>query len=325
MFQVEPNLWLQSFASPWLTALMLAVSFLGYEWLYSALIITAAFGIRLRPALGVMLALLIASLATQAIKDGFGLPRPTDVDARVLRKGQPHVPLVANAAAKQMFALPDTQAIAAVRRSDSRDFGFISGHTSTATALCIALLLCFSIHSRLWIVLLCCWPLLMALSRMYLGRHFLGDVLGGLLVGLLAALVAWLVLPANRKPMTKCRGLLVLLAGVSTITLLCIFSQWMDTALVGNLIGYALVLALLRVRGWPDDTASIWARAGRVVIAFATYALIHTGVEYLYAKFNWDSHSIAGLVLVSLCTAALFLGCIAACRKLRLYRPGTGN
>src|SRR5690606_31197199 len=74
LFQVDPNLWLQSLASPFLTWLMLGVSLLGLTLFYVALIVVLGFGVRLRPTLGVMLALLIAGTATNAAKTGFELP-----------------------------------------------------------------------------------------------------------------------------------------------------------------------------------------------------------------------------------------------------------
>ena len=83
MFEVDPNLWLQSFSSPWLTAVMRAVSSLGYEWFYIALIIGLAFGVRLRPTLGVLLAVLLAGIAT-AVAVGFQPEREPDAPLRRL-------------------------------------------------------------------------------------------------------------------------------------------------------------------------------------------------------------------------------------------------
>ena len=87
MFEVEPILWLQGFASPALTAMMQLVSLLGREWFYALVVLVVGFGLRLRPMLGVLLALLLAGLCTHAIKRELGLPRPVQVDARVLHKG----------------------------------------------------------------------------------------------------------------------------------------------------------------------------------------------------------------------------------------------
>ena len=135
MFEVEPILWLQGFASPALTAMMQLVSLLGREWFYALVVLVVGFGLRLRPMLGVLLALLLAGLCTHAIKRELGLPRPVQVDARVLHKGGANTRwLVRHGGAADAFALPTPAAIAAARAVPQPDFGFISGHAAAATA-----------------------------------------------------------------------------------------------------------------------------------------------------------------------------------------------
>lgn len=60
-----------------------------------------------------------------------------------------------------------------------------SGHTASAIAFFFALL--FSHHPLALIVGV--WAFLVSFSRMYLGVHFLSDILGGVLVGFLSALI----------------------------------------------------------------------------------------------------------------------------------------
>ncbi|UWU58808.1 hypothetical protein NDR96_08050 [Stenotrophomonas maltophilia] len=87
MFQTHWHLWLQqTFDGGWMLALMQFISLLGYEMAYTALILLCAFGARMRAGLCVMLAVLLMACATHAIKQGAALPRPSDVDARVLDK-----------------------------------------------------------------------------------------------------------------------------------------------------------------------------------------------------------------------------------------------
>jgi membrane-associated phospholipid phosphatase len=69
------------------------------------------------------------------------------------------------------------------------DFEFPSGHTATAVALygCIAILV-FWIYSRrpatrVAVVVLCCIPVVVGMSRLYRGMHYPSDVLAGALTG----------------------------------------------------------------------------------------------------------------------------------------------
>ena len=72
---------------------------------------------------------------------------------------------------------------AAPRADDEDRFGFPSGHVATTTALFVGVAV---LARRRW-----AWAAaagaaaLMGLSRMYLGRHFPGDVLGGLALGVI--------------------------------------------------------------------------------------------------------------------------------------------
>ena len=66
---------------------------------------------------------------------------------------------------------------------------FPSGHTANAATIAVVLGVLFP---RLWVWLAgACYTLLMALSRTYLGAHWLTDTLGGLLVGAGVAVLCW--------------------------------------------------------------------------------------------------------------------------------------
>lgn len=68
-------------------------------------------------------------------------------------------------------------------------YGFVSSHAANFFA--IATLVSFIMRHRLVAIVLYGWALVQCYSRMYLGVHYPGDILGGIVVGLLAGWLVW--------------------------------------------------------------------------------------------------------------------------------------
>ena len=71
-------------------------------------------------------------------------------------------------------------------------YGFVSSHASNAFA--VSLLLSLVMRHRAVTISLFTWSLLQCYSRIYLGVHYPGDIIGGIIVGLLAGWISWLVM-----------------------------------------------------------------------------------------------------------------------------------
>lgn len=69
------------------------------------------------------------------------------------------------------------------------NFGFVSSHAANSIGL--ALWLCLSFHKIIFSSVIVLWSLLTCYSRIYLGAHYLGDILGGLCVGILCAYIIY--------------------------------------------------------------------------------------------------------------------------------------
>lgn len=312
MFQAEPILWLQNLASPALTTILRGITLLGYAPAYVAVGLVLVFAVRMRPGLSTLLALLLAAAATDALKTGIAFPRPSDVDARVVEPGDsPPVPVVEHGAAAGFWDLPAAEAVTAFRATPDPSYGFPSGHVAGATAFCLGLAAFF--RWRGTVLLAVCWPLLMGLSRMYLGRHFLGDVIGGLLVGVLAAGAAVLLLRWCRAPSPTPRrwrrmDLVAALAGA--LGVLTLWLPWFDPAYVGALVGLALTLAWLEHAGFPAEGGAWYQRFGRIAIAALLYVAVGRVLDWGLETAGWEDFRLAALLTALLTVAVTFPGTV---------------
>lgn len=68
-------------------------------------------------------------------------------------------------------------------------YGFVSSHAANFFA--IATLVSFIMRHRLIVMALYGWGLAQCYSRMYLGVHYPGDILGGIIVGVLVGWLVW--------------------------------------------------------------------------------------------------------------------------------------
>lgn len=79
-------------------------------------------------------------------------------------------------------------------------FGFFSNHASNYTGVIVFFISMMRPMKLRYVVMLICWGLLIVYSRIYLGVHYPGDILGGILYGAIMGLIfASLFFRANKK------------------------------------------------------------------------------------------------------------------------------
>jgi len=317
MFETTWIIWLQQ-GPQWLLPFMTVVSTLGNDFIYMPLILFLIFFCKVRLGLQVMLALALVGVMIGTTKEGFALPRPADIDVQVLDKGKQNFPLVADGAAKSFWALPDADAIATVRQAKRDSYGFISGHTANAVVLALAILLFCGVRSRwLWALGLL-WPVLTLLSRMYLGRHFLADILGGIVAGLLA--IALTMVLSRQLLATKAHylpgALLMLCCGVCIM--LATTLDWLSPSAFGAVIGTLLCLIGSQKYHFIQADVSHWQRPLRLLLAFGWVVAVQYLLDNLYLTTGLpDTHLLsAGFAAVGYPLA--ILGALWLCRLCRL-------
>ena len=229
------------------------MSVLGYVPSCLAFAIVCAFGWRLRLGVTLILAIVFADAMTIVAKGAFASPRPHAVDARV------------RTFAAFESGLPPTATGTSV---PADDFGFPSGHVATTAAWVLGL--AWSRRKPWQLGAAATWIALMALSRMYLGRHFPADVIGGLVVGVAGLAIARLALPPAAA------GISTLTAGARTalgvsllvvVALAALFGAGLGAHDAGRFCGLVgAVLLLMRTRAL-DDSVPLSTRMARMAVA----------------------------------------------------------
>ncbi len=133
--------------------------------------------------LGIALCFLFADRLSDLLKDLFCRPRPCHAlaDVRMFRTycgGQYGFP---SSHAANVFALATFLCLrchqAAIRRS----------HTTLSSRPKV------SVHPSLFTVIVFTWAILVGYSRIYLGKHYPGDVLGGIFLGMLVGVLIFFI------------------------------------------------------------------------------------------------------------------------------------
>jgi membrane-associated phospholipid phosphatase len=203
MFETVFHRWLQSFNAPLIDSIMRGISIFGEEEFLAFLILATIFGVERRRGFLLGQTLLWTAIVTSTLKSVFALPRPVDVDALVRDvTGERNVPTpFTDRGASSFFGFLPADVVAWFRSVPVHiSYGFPSGHCSTSVAVTGSAAI---LWRRAWLLAFAlAMVLLMPLSRMYLGRHFLADVLGGILIGFIAVLILILIVRDGPTPRT---------------------------------------------------------------------------------------------------------------------------
>ena len=380
MFQTEFIFYLQSHLNYCFTNCMIHITQMGYPSLIVPIIVLAIFGVDFKKGFLLLQLFLWTDLVTTALKILVEYPRPYYVgkkainlennatstshcgDKKVinLENNTTSTSLFSGNGIKDIFALPDNQTLKTFQLEEAcklSSLGFPSGHVSLTTVLWEGIATVF--NSRLIRILTPFAIVLMAFSRVYLGKHFIGDVFGGFIVGLISLGVFkyFLKSPLKRDFFKKESFELVLrrqnlifycfmfVIPIILITLSLVRLQPLNPCTVADLFGmvgpiFGMNIAYLLIirKGIPSDTGSTEQRATRAFIAFLLFEvskiILETcfctgqmGDHYLctmaetinYQPFAFLQYALIGFLKAFIPVFTIWVS-VVICTKLNLYR-----
>ena len=289
MFQTEIVIFLQSFASDFLTSFFVFFTEIGRSTYTKPLLLIILFGVSFRA--GYILVHVVAwnGLTTFCLKEYFSLPRPANVDLNVklLGKSYPNPTHFESMGAKGFFGGLPEQVVEYLRAHPIDSWGFPSGHTSHAMALWASI---FMFFKKTWVrIIVVVMIVFIPLSRMYLGQHFLADILGGFLIGSTMVLVFYNLVFRNEKlksflfeKLGKMRFDLksvLVFAYFLIVPFLVLLVPNIDSEVVASFLGFNSGFLLIRSRGIPKDSGNVLQRIARVLIAGVFFFVLQTALE----------------------------------------------
>jgi len=281
MFQTEIIILLQSYSNDYLNTFFQLVTSLGYSDFIYPFFIIIIFGINYRIGFILLYLAIWNGISTNLLKEIFALPRPANVDSAVQLLGKDYLnpTFLKGMGAESFFGLLPKESIQYLRTNRFDSYGFPSGHTSNAVVLWGGISL-FLKSSRLTIFC-ALLILLIPLSRMYLGRHFLADILGGYLVGSFSLYIFWryvfyneslknFVFRSDGKIELNLKTKIFILHSF-ILPLLLILTFKVNYQYTANLLGLNLGFFLIWLKSTPDDSGGIFKRIVRVTIILCLF------------------------------------------------------
>lgn len=277
------------------------VTEMGYNLFFKVLVISFLFGYDLRKGFIFLHMLMWTGILSELLKSVFGYPRPVDVDS-TLRRIKEHTDFVTpfkDSGAKSFFSLLPPEPVEYFRKLPHYSFGIPSGHTSSTTTVWAAISM-FS--KKLWVYYLSAMMIvLMAVSRMYLGRHFLADVTAGFILGLLVSLFFYFRFvrnadfnqPVKIKPGHGFRiSDIVKYAYFFCFPFIFLLIPYAGLEIAGNVIAFNAAYFIISIGGVPQFKGNLSKRLARLILAagifgisFFAYDLLFTNLLHLISPF----------------------------------------
>jgi membrane-associated phospholipid phosphatase len=314
MFNTEWNHYLQQFDSPVIYWFMEIISFLGRTTLLTLMVYFLIAFIDFRKGFGVAHIFLYVLVVTMLLKHSIDFPRPLAVDPSLKNYGELVGPDLTHIKQPGDFwELFSEEILIEIRKGDIGRYGWPSGHVTLITAIFLGSALIF----RRRLLFFVAWALIILtmISRMYLARHYLGDVLGGLVIG---TTFTWLIyylwnsFSLSTVNRTDKKQRLFLLFPL----LFLLIAGYLPSFALGSLIGFNLAfLGVIFLWGVPEYSTNILKRIGAILVFFITGYVSLT----LTRKIGLPDYTIMAAAAFMLSTFMAFMISSWICFKTSLW------
>lgn len=273
MFNTAINHFFQSFNNPIVHWFLNFVSLFGTTYFVIFVLLSLIGGVNFRKGFLVTYILAWVMLATAFFKDYIDYPRPLAVDNTLNSFGiEKTVTNLVPLQPKGFFELFSDELLYVTRQSDIERTGFPSGHTSSTVAIWISLALLLR-KKWLWVFSIL-FVVLMMISRLFLARHYLGDVTGGLILGLtIVGIIYFFISKYNLESPDGLRRSLVTMFLFPLI--LIPMYKFIPSFESGCLLGISLAfLIILKIWKNPIVAAQLWKKVCSVLIFFSIFVAL---------------------------------------------------
>lgn len=330
MFQTEIIIFLQSFSTDILNQVFTFFTEIGRSNYSVPLVFIILFTVNFKLGFILFHALAWNGLISLNLKEYFALPRPchVDLDVKLLGEGLPNTTHFDGMGARNFLGCLPDQVVSYFRSHPPDSWGFPSGHASQAMTLWGSL---FMVFNRIWFrVIAISMIIFISLSRMYLGRHFLADILSGLFLGLLMVFIVnnvgyqserintWLfrrVKEVRFNPKS-----IFLYVYLLIVPFLVLFFLQINPEYVAAFLGFNIGFLVVRSRGIPRDSGSISQRIGRLFIAATVFVTVYIGLEKGMGLFLSHPPIVIEFLRQALTWMVFFWVSTEVSVKLGLYR-----
>lgn len=315
MFNTEIIHFLQSFDHPILHGFMWFISFLGLTPILMTISLSIAFGLDLKKGLVLLNIVAWTAFICTLLKTQIDFPRPSDVDPSIkIEAGSSYSNDLRNQQPRGFLELFSVEVLEQTRNDAIVTYGFPSGHAAIQTSLWLSFLLLFK---RRWIYK---WAFsiifLAAISRIYLGYHFLGDVLGGILLGTIITLIILFIVHRSKylRLQTHDTGsLLFFWLPWLTLPFAAYIPYWQMASVLGLNMA---VLYIIQRRNFPVFHVITWKR----ILATLLVIVFYLSTYYFNKLVHLSSSAVLDFLIIAVLNFVAIRGALSLSRRLFLIK-----